>query len=211
MCGRFSLVYTKGFEKRFYLPEKNGLKPRFNIAPGQETLVIIKNNRRKLALMNWGLLPHWVKDSSKSYKSINARVESIDSKPYFRIPFLRQRCLVPASGFYEWEKIGRKEKKPHYIRLKEQDFFSMAGLFDVWEGKEGKINNFTIVTVEPNKLIGEIHGRMPAILDKQKEAVWLDENSQKQDLLSLLKPYDSSMMEAYAVSKRSLCGRDPRL
>lgn len=138
---------------------------------------------------------------------INAKSEDIQSKPSFRVPFKKQRCLIPSNGFYEWKSdeikgVSKdKGKIPYYIHFKDNRLFAFAGLFDVWKDPEGKeIYSFTILTTKPNKLIEKIHNRMPVILKREDEERWLSIETSEEELIKLLKPVESSEMEAYVVS-----------
>lgn len=128
--------------------------------------------------MKWGLIPFWAKDPRISYSTINARSEEIENKPAFRKAFRTQRCLVPASGFFEWKKVsdmGKPVKIPYWIRVKGKNIFGFAGIYDVWKDAEGyEIKTFSIVTTKANKIMAEIHDRMPVILTSEDEEIWLD-------------------------------------
>jgi putative SOS response-associated peptidase YedK len=132
---------------------------------------------------------------------INARAETISEKPSFRAPFKKKRCIVPASGFYEWTKSG-KEKRPHYIKFRSGEPFGIAALWDAWEGEEGVIESCTLITTSANKLINRLHDRMPVILPPGDYDAWLDpEFNDKEKLKKLLRPHPESEMEAFEVSK----------
>jgi putative SOS response-associated peptidase YedK len=139
---------------------------------------------------------------------INARAEEIDIKPSFRKPIRTQRCLIPATGFYEWSfdsrltrQVAQDKKTPYFIHLKSRDWFCFAGLYDIWKDGEGKeIKTYTIITTEPNTLIATIHNRMPVILKFEDQDKWVDNSFYSPSLLNLLKPYSESEMEAYPVS-----------
>lgn len=205
MCGRFVRSTDKDdLQNRFGFTDPQGvlLKPRYNIAPSQMSLVVIvKDDQRVLKLMRWGLVPFWAKDEKIGYKMINARAEGINEKPSFRTPFKKRRCLVLADGFYEWQKPDKKSKIPYYFRLKSGAPFAFAGLWDLWD-KEGEPRaTFTIITTENNELMEPIHNRMPVILHEQNEGAWLDpELTDPAKLLPLLKPYPSEEMECYEIS-----------
>jgi putative SOS response-associated peptidase YedK len=210
MCGRYTLAERpERIKARFEIADVTFVgetKPRYNITPGQFLPVVTKNSPNTLELMKWGLVPHWAKDPRIGYKMINARAEGIESKPSFRRAFRSQRCLVPATGFYEWLKPTEKgaSKKPFFIRLKSRRLFAFAGLYEVWHDAEGKeLKTYSIITTEPNTLMEKIHNRMPVILREEDEATWLNPNIQAvETLLKLLHPYDESNMEAYEVSTR---------
>jgi putative SOS response-associated peptidase YedK len=205
MCGRFARTSNEDkLQARFGFDDPEGilLEPRYNIAPTQmHPVVTVESDHRVLRLMKWGLVPFWAKDTNIGYKMINARAEGIESKPSFREPFKKKRCLVLADGFYEWKKLGTKTKVPYFIRLKSGEPFAFAGLWDVWDKEEEPLETFTIITTDNNELIKPLHNRMPVILHQRDEAVWLDpELRDPGKLLPLLKPYPSDEMDMYEVS-----------
>ena len=151
--------------------------------------------------MHWGLIPNWAKDPTIGNRMINARVESLTEKPAFRQLVQTRRCIIPADGFYEWRKEG-KRKIPMWVHLKSREPFGLAGLWDVWRNTTGKrVESFTIITTEPNELISKIHHRMAVILKPYDEAAWIDPKSKTDDLLGLLRPYESDDLEAFPVSR----------
>ena len=155
-----------------------------------------------MELMQWGLVPHWAKDSKIGYKMINARAESVAEKPSFREPFKKQRCLVPATGFYEWvvEPKDPKRKTPIFIHLKKQELYAFAGLYSIWGEGDKLKKTYTIITTEANDYLRKYHDRMPVILSRDEEEKWLDPNADTSELLKLLDPYPADQMEAYEVS-----------
>jgi len=204
MCGRFT--YAKEFRElriRFHLDRDIPLfRPRYNIAPGQEVAVIFnRDGARGLAMMQWGLVPAWVKDPAIDNRMINARAETLAEKPAFKRLIGKRRCVVPADGFYEWRKEG-KRKVPMRFRLKTGEPFGFAGLWDSWRRPDGnELQSFTIITTDANEFIRPIHDRMPVILTQEDEERWLDlELKEPAKLLSLLRPYPPRLMEAYDVS-----------
>lgn len=215
MCGRFTLTVTWEELMTRYLIDPEMTSPfhipRYNIAPTQMVTAIIHDgNANRIGQLQWGLVPSWAKDSSAGSKMINARSETLEDKPAFRIPFYRKRCLIPADGFYEWQKNGTS-KQPFRIGLTSGEIFSMAGLYDTWITPNGeKISTCTIITTEPNALMAPIHNRMPVILRPSDEALWLERqtnagtgqnsSSHLQSLKELLKPYPAEEMQAVPVS-----------
>jgi len=200
MCGRFSFVDFEGIEERFQI-ETPTLKPNYNVAPSQEVAVILNNGSNHLAHFKWGLIPYWAKDPSIGHKLINARAETVDEKPSFKTCLQRGRCLIVADGFYEWKKEG-STKRPHRITLKDQDIFGFAGLWDTWKSPTGEsVNSCTIITTTPNELMEPLHNRMPVILPRDVEQVWLDQSITDSTFLkSLLMPYPADQMIVYEVS-----------
>jgi putative SOS response-associated peptidase YedK len=153
----------------------------------------------ELVLLRWGLIPSWSKDAKIAYKFTNARAETVADKPSFRSAFKQRRCLIPASGFYEWKRDA-KQKQPFFIRPRDEELFSFAGLWETWHDREGEIiESCAVITTEANELMRPIHDRMPVILDPESEAVWLDPHAATEDLRSLLVPFASERMEAYPV------------
>lgn len=176
-------------------------KPRYNIAPSQpHPVIVMENHHRYLDFMQWGLIPHWSKDKRESYKLINSRVESVKSKPIYHKLFQTKRCLVPADGFYEW-KQSSSGKIPFRIGLKSGQLFAFAGLWDVWQGDTGEaVQSFTILTTEANALVSELHSRMPILLKRENEAIWLDPHAPQAKLDEALKPRLAQEMTFYEVS-----------
>jgi putative SOS response-associated peptidase YedK len=191
MCGRFTLDPTIEFYERFKIANRlDDLMARYNIAPTQDVPVIIHNSPNRLVMMRWGLIPHWAKDESIGYKMINARAETITQKPSFRSLIRSKRCIVPASGFYEWKQIEGKGKQPYYIHADAGEYLPFAGLYDTWKNPEGReINSFTIITTQPTANLQAIHNRMPVILEPKAEEVWLNPDvTDPQELTPLLHP-----------------------
>ena len=204
MCGRFTLSTAKETLIEFFELEEppEVHHERFNIAPTQPVVVLSDGSRKRFDFFRWGLIPSWAKDDMIGNRLINARSETIDEKPSFRAAFKNRRCLIIADGFYEWKKEG-KNKIPMYIRLRSGDPFAFAGLWEVWHSPESEvIHSCTIITCEPNELMKEFHHRMPVILPRESYDEWLDDSKYNPDALKrLLRPYPSSEMEAYEVSK----------
>lgn len=206
MCGRFSLAeYYESLEEYFKIDEPFEdivLKPRFNIAPSQyHPVVVHEDEKNRLRIFKWGLVPSWSKDTKIGYKMINARAETVEEKNSFKRPFKKQRCLVLADGFYEWKRPDKKTKIPYRFVMKDKKPFAMAGLWDVWKKEELSLHTFTIITTENNELMKPIHNRMPVILPKDNQEIWLNPSSNEAELKELLVPYDSTKMECYRVSE----------
>jgi putative SOS response-associated peptidase YedK len=207
MCGRYSLKSpVERLAEKFHLTDALPLKPRYNIAPSQPVAVVRRlpdNSDRKLAMLRWGLIPAWVKDSASGAQPINAKAETAAERPMFRDAFRRRRCLVPADGFYEWRQED-KRKQPIYICMKDREPFAFAGLWEHWENQDGQaIESCTILTTEPNDLLKPIHNRMPVILDPKDYDLWLDPNIRDAGKVRrLLGPYPPEEMTAYPVSLR---------
>ncbi|MCL0043914.1 SOS response-associated peptidase [Dehalococcoidia bacterium] len=207
MCGRYSLASDyDAIDARFSFSGSTeallDFKPRFNIAPTQEVLTVIKSydEWNEPRMMRWGLIPSWAKDASLSNRMINARAETIAYRPAFKQALVRRRCLVVADGFYEWRREGGY-KIPMRIILRTGELFGFAGLWESWKSPKGNIiNSCTIITTAPNRVMASIHNRMPVILPKEAEASWLDNALDPAIAQSLLLPYPSKAMEAYEIS-----------
>jgi putative SOS response-associated peptidase YedK len=206
MCGRYTLYKTSELEKRFKTrPPAFTLHDSYNVAPGQMLPVIIQSEHgRTIEPMKWGLVPMWAKDINIGYKMINAREDGIFDKPAWRGPIRHHRCLVPATGFYEWKHLdGKKTKQPYFIKPKDQELFAFAGIFDVWHDKVtgSELWSYSIITTEPNKEMTAIHDRMPVILHPDDWDVWLSPSLDDRGAIeALLRPYGDGTLEMYEVS-----------
>jgi putative SOS response-associated peptidase YedK len=206
MCGRFTLTADPN-ELREAFPWLNfhhAPEARYNVAPTQPVAVVPNDGKNSLDYYTWGLIPFWAKDPSIGSRMINARSETLEEKPSFRSAFRRRRCLIPASGFYEWKAVeGQKSKTPMYIQLKTGKPFAFAGLWERWDSSDGStIFSCTIITTQPNELVSKIHNRMPAILKPEDYHLWLDPGEPPIDHLhAMLQPFASDLMQAYEVSR----------
>lgn len=201
MCGRFSLTVNEAELNEFF-ETAGGDAPyeaRYNCAPTQMLAVITNEKPRQLSYFRWGLIPGWAKDPSIGNKMINARAETITEKPSYKTALRARRCLVPADAFYEWKQNG--DKVPYRIYLKNSRLFAFAGLWDRWRTPDGnEISSFTIITTGANRFMQSIHNRMPVILRREDEQLWLGSDNAA-ELLELLRPYPDEEMDAYPVSK----------
>lgn len=171
MCGRFALTATPDeIATAFGLQNVPPFPPRYNIAPSQPIAVIrqLQHQLREFRLMQWGLIPSWAKDPSIGNNLINARCETAHEKPSFRSAIKYRRCLIPASGFYEWQKVDKSTKQPYYFRMPQP--FAFAGLWESWHDIETCI----ILTTQPNEVVAPVHQRMPVIISPDNYKVWLD-------------------------------------
>jgi len=211
MCGRYVLAQEhEALRIRFGFSGEGtssfSHKPSYNIAPSQSNPVVVQNGDRKLLSMRWGLVPHWAKDSSIGNNLINARSETVAEKPSFRDSFRKRRCLVPASGFFEWKKLSdNSAKQPTFIRVTNQELFSMAGLWSLWKNPDSgdELLSYTILTTAANDFMKPIHHRMPVILRREDENMWLNPSSDGSKLIELLSSLSSSSslrLESYPVS-----------
>ena len=212
MCGRYTLTSdSERIEERFVCNASAlSYSSHYNIAPTQPVLALINtgdNTTRRAGFLRWGLIPSWAEDPSIGNKMINARSETLAEKPSFKRALRKRRCLIVADGFYEWKKEGdtktpKAPKTPMYIGLHSREPFAFAGLWEKWVAESGEtIHSCTIITTTPNSLMKSIHQRMPVILPREAESVWLDRTIEDPAaLLPLLAPYPAEEMDAYAVS-----------
>jgi putative SOS response-associated peptidase YedK len=201
MCGRYTLAGKPvDLEKqlRANLLHGTSTKPAFNISPGQEILTVTNKQPDAIQAIRWGLLPYWTQPGEKPQIMINARKESLTEKPGFQKYLNQQRCLIPASGFYEWKTVG-KLKQPYYISLPNEPVFCFAGIWEESIDQSGQIQqSVAIITTQPNDLMEDIHNRMPVILREENYSSWLM-NENTSDLASLLLPFPSEEMIAWPV------------
>lgn len=208
MCGRYRLSRRKQIIEEHFdaVSGEEDWAPRYNIAPTQPVAVIRQNPKepvRELSLMRWGLIPSWAKDPSTAARMINARSETAHIKPAFRDALKLRRCLIPADGFYEWQKTG-KAKQPYCFEVGGAELFAFAGIWDRWKDPSGNwIKTCSILTTTPNAVTSAVHDRMPVILDPDGYDLWLDPGMADVTAASeLLKPFDARLMRCYPVSTR---------
>jgi putative SOS response-associated peptidase YedK len=204
MCGRFTQTQSaEAIAQIFQLSALPPSEPRYNIAPTQPVGIIRTTpaQPREFRLVRWGLVPFWAKDPTIGARMINARSETVAEKPAFRAALRYRRCLIPADGFYEWQK-REKQKQPFYIHLANHRAFAFAGLWESWQGGDGsELETCTILTTSANNLMQPIHDRMPVILHPKDYDQWLDPTQQTtSNLQPLLHPYPEDQMNAYPVS-----------
>jgi putative SOS response-associated peptidase YedK len=208
MCGRYRLSRRKQLVEEYFdtVSGEEEWTPRYNIAPTQPVPVVRqhpKEPRRDLSLMRWGLIPSWAKDTSGAARMINARSETAHTLPAFREAMKLRRCLIPADGFYEWQRRG-SAKQPFCFEVDDGGLFAFAGLWERWRNPSGQwVKSCSILTITPNAVTSAVHDRMPVILCKDDYEVWLDPGMQNVSAVSeLLKPYDARLMRCYPVSSR---------
>ena len=190
MCGRFGLFVTpEVLEEYFAVMDfaADALQPRYNLTPGQAVAVVREHDgRRRLDALQWGLIPFWAKDATIGRRLINARLDSVPSKPAFREAWQRRRCLIPASGFYEWSEPRAGRKRPHFIRPGNEPLLALAGLWERWRTPTGeKLETCVIVTMDANAELAKVHDRMPLLIPRDAHALWLDPSSRLEDVLKL--------------------------
>lgn len=205
MCGRFSIAVRIGiFTKRFGIADLPDFKlPCYNIAPSQNVPVVFREGTiNRVTVMRWGLMPSGSVGAGKGPNPINARAEGLAGKPMFRDLLVRGRCLVPATGYYEWRAEGSK-KIPFYISRKDKSLFTMAGLFDTGNDRNGnEIRSFTIITTTPNDLVAPLHDRMPVILSSRGEEGWAGKGDDIPGIVDeFLVPFPSGDLEVFEVSR----------
>ncbi|EAZ80000.1 SOS response-associated peptidase [Algoriphagus machipongonensis] len=202
MCGRYSLSKSKiELEERFQAEMLSDFKPRYNVAPTQLVPVITSGSPNGFSFFYWGITPEFGKNKPVSQKLINAKAETVDQKVSFKSSFQKRRCLVPADGFYEWKKLGKKTKIPYRFTLRDEELFSMAGIWEEYESVNGETQHtFLILTTNPNPIVSDVHDRMPVILSKELEKKWLDGYTSIDELKELLKPLSGDQMLSYSVS-----------
>jgi putative SOS response-associated peptidase YedK len=204
MCGRYMLTTPVDALRQLLLfPERPNLPPRYNIAPTQDVPIVRRTRdgtARELIMVRWGLVPYWADDPKIGNRLINARGESVARTAAFREAYQRRRCLVPADGFFEWQKIGRT-RQPLLVRRKDQAPFAFAGLWERWpQPGGGVLRSCTIITCPANELVALVHDRMPVILAPEDFERWLDPGQDQGH--ALLKPYPAAPLEAFPVSAR---------
>lgn len=222
MCGRYTLsvsaaALAEQFAEQFGVAADvpSDLPARYNIAPTQNVIAVRSpaaapqasskrqtSPEREAALLRWGLVPAWAKDPSMGARLINARAETVAEKPAFRQAFRERRCLIPATGFYEWQRQESGRKQPFYFRLKSGGVFAFAGLWESWRepGSGEMIQSCTLLTTEANDVLRPVHDRMPVMLHADDYDAWLGERADNEDRARLLRPYPAEEMTAYPVS-----------
>jgi len=213
VCGRYQLtIDTDNLALVFDAEVRVEHRPRYNIPPTSRVPVVRRldaggESRRFVDGLAWGLVPHWAKERKIGARMINARAETVAEKPSFRSPFKRRRCLVPATGFYEWKRDG-KQKVPHLIRVEGAEVFAMAGIWSSWtprgEGEDpesGPLETFSVLTCDPEGALGDLHHRMPVILHPDHWGLWLDPMAEKEALLGLARGTPADVLEIYEVDR----------
>lgn len=200
MCGRFTLKTPERVKfDALHTYDPDDLVPRYNIAPSQNVLTILeRDSEREATFLRWGLIPFWSKEP-KGF--INARAETIEQKAAFNESFQRRRCLIPADGFYEWERNG-KISQPYYFQMKDQAPFAFAGIWDRWKSEGSWITSCAIVTTTANEILAPIHHRMPVIISAESYDLWLADDPGFPHLKDLLSPYPASEMISHTVSHK---------
>jgi putative SOS response-associated peptidase YedK len=203
MCGRFAFATKREtLKKQFRVDNLLDDPPvSYNVAPTQQIPIIREQpgTERLISTVHWGLIPFWAKDRKMAHQTINARAETVRDKPSFRHCFRRKRCIIPASGFFEWHTLGEL-KQPHYISMRDKSLLGLAGLWDTWENNGEIMESCSIVTTTANSFMEPIHKRMPVILEDWDHADWLDASNENPG--HLLKQFPSEKMQSWAVSSQ---------
>jgi putative SOS response-associated peptidase YedK len=201
MCGRYSAGQPQAIPARFpKLLLRDDLAPRYNVAPSQAVSVALNDGSNMVTHARWGLVPAWANSvEGQKVQPINAKVETLAESRMFAPLVKRRRCILFADGFYEW-RTERKQKTPVYFRLKSQEVFAFAGLWDVWHDQ---LVSCALLTGEPNILVAPVHNRMPVMLDPDDAMTWIQEgDASLADFLPMLRPYPADLMEAFPVSPK---------
>lgn len=206
MCGRYTHMYT--WEELHTLMSEltNSMKleTSYNVAPTQLAPIVRSSNGKEwtISQAKWGLIPKWAKEEKIGSSLINARSETITSKPSFKSAFRSRRCLVPISGFYEWKKLDPKTKQPYYIQLESKKPMILAGIWEEWKKSDNEtIESFSILTTQADETVSFLHDRMPVILNDEAQRKWLDPGASEQDLLKIISKGLAEPLQIYPVSR----------
>jgi putative SOS response-associated peptidase YedK len=204
VSSRYSICANAGqLASRYSVDVSAAFRPHYSAAPSQLLPVITNTGPQGISFFYWGLAPGWAGNKPISEKVIHVPAEIIPEKPVYRKMLAERRCLIPADGFYEWKKVGKKTAIPYRYTLQNKELFSMAGLWEEYEDEQGEqFHTFSLITCVANDLVALAHDRMPVIFTKEKEHLWLSPSVSGPELLSLLKPYEANRMDAYTVSPR---------
>jgi putative SOS response-associated peptidase YedK len=204
MCGRYTMfTQAEALAERFHaVLSSEPFAPTYNAAPSQDQLTILSAEPHKIVLSAWGFMPEWAAGRSDVKPLINARAETVATKPFFRQAFRTKRCLVLADGFYEWKRLG-KHRVPYRIAFKTGEPFAFAGIWSTVRNVSGQEQTtFAILTTEANVLVAQIHNRMPVILHKRDEAAWLNQELSLENAQAMLTPFPAERLIAYEVTNK---------
>ena len=206
MIDRYSIAAPKAkIHERFHSDVLDNYAPNYNASPTQLLPVIMHSSPQGVSTFYWGNLPKWSKNKGLAEKIINIHAESILEKSMLKRRMMKNRCLIPADGFYAWKKLGKKTTVPYRFVLNDTDLFSFAGIWEEFEDDDGREQHtFSIITTAANDLVASVQERMPAILTQSTEKIWMDSESSESTLMNLLLPYPAEKMSYYPVSPRIL-------
>jgi putative SOS response-associated peptidase YedK len=204
MIERYSITASPAkIEQRFGTDVLDTYAPNFNAAPTHLLPVITSASTKGISIFYWGTSPEWAKNKTLSEKIINIRAESILEKPVLKKGMMKNRCIIPADGFYAWKKVGKKTSIPYRLVTNDQDLFSFAGIWEEFEDTDGnEFHTFSLITAESNGIAATIHDRMPVIFTREDEKIWLNKDSSEDNLMRILIPYPAEKMNHYTVSPR---------
>lgn len=202
MIERYSIhASSKQLTERFSLESAGGYKPTYNAAPSHLLPVIMHENPVGLSFFYWGMAPQWTQNKSMAERIINTRAELISEKPVLKKTLMKNRCLIPADGFYCWKKVGKKTSIPWRFTAKNREILSFAGLWEEYEDENGKaFHTFSIITTPSSETVADVTERMPLIFTQNEEQVWLQKEATAEQLIALFKSFPSSQLEGYTVS-----------
>ena len=204
MCGRFALTApASSLVSIFDVDVLPKILPRYNIAPSQDIpAFLLRDGKREASMLKWGLIPSWAKDKKIGWRTTNARSETASKKPAFRSSWTRRRCLVPMTGYYEWQTIAPKQKPPHLIDVDQGNPFAVAGLWARWSDPESDdvLETVTLLTTDANPSLAPIHNRMPVILDPEHFDAWLDPDTPLEHCKEMMRALPSQRTRSRAVS-----------
>lgn len=205
MCGRYTLYHEASQLTEHFNTDFPTFNSRYNLAPSQRApfVFVTSQEERRVGFAQWGLVPHWTKTPDGFSSLINARAETVADKPSFKQAFTKGRCLIPASGYYEW-KQQNGGKQPYYFQKQSKEPIALAGIFDVWRGDNNneRLVTYAIITTTPNEVAAQVHNRMPAILDVAQYDTWLDPHTSLDAVQGLLLPPPDSLLDTYPVDIR---------
>lgn len=204
MIERYSITATSSkISDRFETEVLENYTPHYNAAPTHLLPVITVNAPHGVSTFYWGTPPEWAKNKTLTEKIVNVRAEAILEKPMLKKGMMKNRCIIPADGFYAWKKVGKKTSIPYRVITNDQELFSFAGIWEEFEDTDGnELHTFSIITTPSNAMVATLQERMPAILTKDMEKIWLDVHSTESDLMKVLVAYPTEKMSNYPVSAR---------
>jgi putative SOS response-associated peptidase YedK len=203
MIERYTITAShEQLHQRFGVEVPEFYAPHYNAAP-THLLPIILQGSVGISFFYWGIPPNWAKNKNVSEKLVNIRAESFSERPAMQKVLKKHRCILPADGFYSWKKVGKKTLIPYRFTQRDKSVFSIAGIWEEFEDNENETHHtFMLITVEANAIVNAVSERMPAMLDKTQETIWMNHDSSEEELLHVLKPYDESKLSLYTVSPR---------